>query len=60
MKSNNQSLHTCEKQAYISNRFCSRVAETKSVTIAPGLPYLLQTFMLENMVFNLRPTGVFL
>ena len=39
IKSNNQSLHTCEKQAYISNRFCSRVTETKSVTIAPCLPY---------------------
>ena len=40
IKTNNQSLHTCEKQAFISNRFCSRVTETKSVTIAPGLPYL--------------------
>ena len=40
IKPNNQSLHTGEKQAYISNRFCSRASETKSVTIAPGLPYL--------------------
>ena len=40
IKPNNQSLHTGEKQAYISNRFCSRATETKSVTIAPGLPYL--------------------
>ena len=38
IKTNNQSLHTCEKQAYISNRFCSRVTETKSVTIAPVSP----------------------
>ena len=34
-------MHTGEKQAYISNRFCSRASETKSVTIAPGLPYLV-------------------
>ena len=34
-----QSLHTGEKQAYISYRFCSRATETKSVTIAPGLLY---------------------
>ena len=46
IKSNNQSLHTREKQAYISNRFCSRVTETKSVTIAPGLPYTV-----EGLVF---------
>ena len=38
IKPNNQSLHSGEKQAYISNHFCSRVTETKSVTITPGLP----------------------
>ena len=44
-----QSLHTCEKQAYISNRYCSRAIETKSVTIAPGLPYLMQLHMFMQL-----------
>ena len=50
IKTNNQSLHTCEKQAYISNGFCSRVTETKSVTIAPGLPYTDKKTMVSALV----------
>ena len=44
-KAKNQSLHTGEKQAYISNRFCSRASETKSVTFAPGLPYYKSLYL---------------
>ena len=49
IKSNNQSLHTCEKDACVSNRFCSRVTETKSVTIAPGLPYVPLIFSEQKL-----------
>ena len=52
IKTNNQSLHTCEKQAYISNRVCSRVTETKSVTIAPGLPYV-ETYIEDELWIGL-------
>ena len=45
-------MHTCEKQAYISNRFCSRVTETKSVTIAPGLPYFIFNFIFSIFLQN--------